>query len=395
MAGVACFTLAREENEEISMKVLVLTITAGEGHNATAAAICDALRARGAECEVLDVYQKTNRALYNIVAKGYLLTTADFKKLYAKAYAKLEHRKSNSYQPSLTRTSNAVIGRRVYRYILEYDPDVIVYTHVFAGVLLDVISERKGITARSVGVLTDFAMHPFWEEVLRTDRVILPSELLIPSAKSKGLSEQQLQASGIPIRPAFSTSLTKAVARAELGLDEAMPTVLLMGGSMGYGNLAKTLCELDEMEEAFQTIVVCGNNKKAKEEIDSLSFKKRVLNFGYTDRVDLLMDAADCIVSKPGGLTTSEALAKRLPMIICNPIPGQEERNAEFLMNCGAALRVSRTAPLTDVLRLFLSSPARAELMARAIDMIRKPNSTADLCDLVEKLALLPPHSAK
>jgi processive 1,2-diacylglycerol beta-glucosyltransferase len=136
----------------------------------------------------------------------------------------------------------------------------------------------------------------------------------------------------------------------------------------------------------MQLICVCGNNKKAKEEIDAQSFTHRVLNFGYTDKIDLLMDAADCIVTKPGGLTTSEALAKRLPMIIANPIPGHEDRNAEFLLNSGAAAMASKTARLTDVVYQLFYHPERLEQMRANIDLIRKPNAAADLITLIESL---------
>lgn len=383
------------------MKVLILTITAGEGHNATAAAIHEALSARGVESEVLDVYQKTNRLLYGIIAKGYLTASSDLKPLYSAVYSRLEKRKSDSYRTSLTRTSQALILHRVYNHILEYKPDVIVYTHVFAGVLLDVIKEKKGLTARSVGVTTDFTMHPFWEETLRTDRVVIPNEMLIPAARRKGLAERQICPIGIPIRAAFSSARDKGEARRALGLDPDLRTLLLMGGSMGYGDLPGTLRELDGMTENFQIIVVCGNNKKAKAEIDALTMRKRILTFGYTSEIDLLMDAADCIVTKPGGLTTSEALAKRLPMIICNPIPGQEDRNSEFLLNSGAAMRISKTTRLADVIHQLFHNPERIRILQEAIDLIRKPNSTASLADLIislgeEKLAYesLPETSA-
>lgn len=368
------------------MKVLILSVTAGEGHNSTAAAIRDSLVARGAECEILDTCLRINRALYSIISRGYLVTTKNFKRLYASVYTHLEKRRSNSFTASATRTSYGMIFRRVYKYIQEYRPDVIVYTHVFAGTLLDVIKQKKQLCTPSVGILTDFVMHPFWEESLRTDRVVIPNELLIPAAERKGLRRDQIAPIGIPIRPGFADSVPKEEARARLGLAPDKHTLLLMGGSMGYGSIAKTLVEIDALEEDLQIVVVCGNNKKAKAEIDGMSFRKRVLSLGYTKEIPLLMDAADCIVSKPGGLTTSEALAKRLPMIIVNPIPGQEDRNAEFLLNCGAAMRVGLGTRLSDAVYQLFHHPGRLELMQRSIDMIRKPNSTRDLTDMILSL---------
>jgi len=133
--------------------------------------------------------------------------------------------------------------------------------------------------------------------------------------------------------------------------------------------------------------VVCGSNQEAFKRVEKLKTKNRVLNFGFTDKVDLLMDAADCIVTKPGGLTTSEALAKRLPMIIINPIPGQEDRNTEFLLNSGAAVSVSKTFPLDEAVYSLFSCPERFDAMLPAIDLIRKPDSTKRLCECIRDLA--------
>ena len=113
------------------------------------------------------------------------------------------------------------------------------------------------------------------------------------------------------------------------------------------------------------------------------------MNFGFVDNIDLLMDASDCIISKPGGLTTSEALAKRLPIIIVNPIPGQEERNTEFLVNNGVAIAVSSTFPVTEAVFQLFTNPKRIEIMKQSIDLISKPNSTEMVCDFIAERALL------
>ena len=371
------------------MKVLILSVTAGEGHNATAAAIQKNFEERGVECRVLDTCMQINYGLYLLIARGYLLCAANLKKAYAYCYGKLEHREfknKNSYVSSPTRKSYSIVKKKLAQYIEDYDPDAIVYTHVFAGAILDVIAEKKPLRARTVGILTDFAPHPFWEETLRSDRVVIANDLIIPNLERKGLKKEQLLPIGIPIRPQFAESMPKAEARRELGLDPDLPTLLLMGGSMGYGTLAETIKDIDALDTPLQVICVCGRNEKAKAEIDAMRFKKKVLAFGFTDRISLLMDASDCIVSKPGGLTTSEALAKRLPMIICNPIPGQEDRNAEFLLNSGVALKVSKHASLSDVVYQLFHDPARVELMKQNIDLIRRPNATRDLVDTVFSL---------
>ena len=298
------------------MKVLILSVTAGEGHNATAAAIQKNFEERGVECRVLDTCMQINYGLYLLIARGYLLCAANLKKAYAYCYGKLEHREfknKNSYVPSPTRKSYSIVKKKLAQYIEDYDPDAIVYTHVFAGAILDVIAEKKPLRARTVGILTDFAPHPFWEETLRSDRVVIANELISPLLERKGLSKDQLLPIGIPIRPQFAESQPKADARAALGLDPAVPTLLLMGGSMGYGSLAKTLSDIDALDAALQVVCVCGRNEKAKAEIDAMTFRKKVLAFGYTDQVPLLMDAADCIDRKSTRLNSSHKRLSRMP----------------------------------------------------------------------------------
>ena len=117
-----------------------------------------------------------------------------------------------------------------------------------------------------------------------------------------------------------------------------------------------------------------------------LKLKKKFILLGFTDKVDVLMAAADAIISKPGGLTTSESLARRLPMIIDDPIPGHEDRNTEFLLNLGAAMLITDTFPIDEVLYTFFNFPRRRELMKESIDLIRKPDSTATLCEFISKL---------
>lgn len=368
------------------MKVLVLSVTAGEGHNSTAKALKKQLEATGHECEMLDIYLNASKGLYELISKGYLLAVDNLKRLYAKVYTALENRKKNPNDKGFSRYVNTLISGKTYQKICEYKPDVIIYTHVFAGMLVDVLKQRGELSIPCIGIVTDFVMHPFWEEVTRTEKIVIPNEMLIPFAMRKGFTQEQILPLGIPIDEKFSRIQDCAELRMKLGLDIFRKTVLIMGGSMGYGNIADTIRDLDKSEIDMQIICVCGNNIKAREEIDAMTTQKKLLNLGYVNNVDELMDAADCIVTKPGGITTSETLAKRLPMIICNPIPGQEERNAEFLQNNGAAIAVGGAFSLSDAVSMMFTNPKKAEAMRDCIELIRKPYSTANICRAAEEL---------
>ena len=129
--------------------------------------------------------------------------------------------------------------------------------------------------------------------------------------------------------------------------------------------------------------LVCGNNAKLKKRIDKMDAKHPIYNYGFTDKVSLLMDAADCIVSKPGGLTSSEALAKGLPMIIANPIPGQEDRNVEFLLNNGAAFKVSSTFPVDEAVYQMFSNGTRLKNIREIAEVLGKPNAMTDIAEFI------------
>lgn len=373
--------------ERDTMKVLLFSVTAGEGHNATAKAIARSLEGMGAETRIVDAYRIAGRLMYHTVAGGYILVSSYLKYGYGVVYRMLEHRRGGSYRPSLARLSGRSLAKKFKRVIDEYDPDVIVCTHCFAARILDIVKERYGMRAKVLGVVTDFTMHPYWEEAQRIDRLIVPCKELVPLAYKKGFTDEQIRPLGIPVHPKFAITVEKEEARRILGLDQDLPTLLVMSGSMGYGNMERVLRRLDALTTHFQIIVVCGNNKKVYARIKERTWKKPVLALGYTENVPLLMDASDLIISKPGGLTTSEALTRRLPMVIVSPIPGHEDRNVEFLTEMGSAVAVSRRLSLTDAVDQLISDPARRLEMQKSIDKIRKPTAVLDLCHEVLTLA--------
>ena len=369
------------------MKALVLSVTAGQGHNSTAKALCAYLESIGCQAEMLDTLEYLNHALGETVSRGYLLMASNAKLVYKGGYRLAEKRNKSSSELSPTRATGNIMSKKLAKYISDYAPDVIICTHIFPAIILDVMKKKGKLRAKTIGVLTDFMFHPYWEEVCNLDFVVTPNEQLLSQAIKKGFKESQILPLGIPIHPKFAdSSRSKAQARAELGLDINRRTVLLMSGGTGYGNIADTVKALDNVPHDFQIISVCGSNHKAKAQVDALKTKKRILNLGFVDYIDKLMDASDCIISKPGGLTTSEAMAKRLPMIIVNPVPGQEERNAEFLTNNGAAMAVTATTPLDEVMYQLFANPERIEIMRDAIGLIAKPNSTRDICELAKAL---------
>ena len=200
------------------------------------------------------------------------------------------------------------------------------------------------------------------------------------------LGAGQMLPFGIPINPKFSNKIDKRTARERLCLYPNVPTITVISGSMCYGGLTNTVKKLDKLKKCFQIIAVCGSSEEEFNKITKTNFKHKVLKLGYTDQMSLIMDASDCILTKPGGLSTSEALAKGLPMILTTPIPGHEERNLTFLLNSGAAMAVSDNCPVEEIVWQFLSDEEIRNDMSEAAKKLGKPNAVKNLGDFIMKL---------
>ncbi len=365
------------------MKVLILTVTTGQGHNQAAKTLKDYLeKNEGISAEILDAFEYINQGLKEIVSRGYLMSAKRIPKIYGKAYRMAEKRDSdNGY---IMRATSSIMAKKLIKFVEEFDADVIVCTHVFAAMLITDVEKRFSRDIKTVGIVTDFTVHPYWEET-QLDYYVTANEFLTNQALKKGIDKDSVIPIGIPIDPQFAQNVEKSRARELLGVDD-MRTVLVMSGSMGYGKVARIVKQLDSSDLDFQIISVCGNNQRLKKRIDKMHKNHKIYNYGFTDKISLMMDAADCIVTKPGGITSSEALAKGLPMVIANPIPGQEDRNVEFLMNNGAAFKVSSTFPVDEAIYQMFTNDIRFNQLREIAGVLGKPLSTVKIVELVLKV---------
>jgi processive 1,2-diacylglycerol beta-glucosyltransferase len=367
---------------EFRMKVLILTISAGQGHNQTASAIAESLKSKGVDCTVLDAYKYINKFLSESVEKGYLLSTKYTPLVYGRAYRLLElkekRRHSNFF--NVGRFTNNVMGKKLLKYIENYNPDVVISTHIFAALTMTHFSARVS-NVINIGIITDFTVHPFWEDT-EMDYYVTATSLLNYQCEKKGIEEERVLSFGIPIQKKFSKSIPKLEARRILGVDNK-PTVMVMMGSMGYGNVRRIVSRIDVLELDFQVICVCGKNERAKRSVEKLNFRHKVYNYGFVDNVDVMMDASDFIITKPGGLSMSESLAKGVPAILVNPIPGQEDRNLEFLLNNGLAMAATSTFPIDEAVYHLFINRWRWDKNHESTALVRKPNASDDLSDFI------------
>lgn len=372
------------------MKILLLTVTAGYGHHATAKALADLFEQRGAETKVVDVYEYISKVVRTAISQGYLLSSKYTPELYRLFYATTSRNKEKLNKLNIVKIVNTLGAFKFEHFVDNFEPDAIVCTHVLAAHLISEMKNRGMVDAPCIGVVTDYCIHPYWEDVVNMEALVTASELITHAAIKRGIPKERILPLGIPIHPKFNQEISKEDACEQLGLDTERPIVLVMGGSMGYGNSRKLVKKILSLGIDCQILAVCGNNQRAynrlmvlQEEYEG-SCTIRVM--GFVDNVEVLMSAADCIVTKPGGLTVSEAIAKGVPMILVNPIPGQEERNVEFLLNTGIASLVTKTFPLDEALYYLFNNPVRLRTVRETIRAIGHPDASNQLVNYVIRL---------
>lgn len=367
------------------MNILFLSVTAGQGHNQTARGIMQRMNDLGHSCKLLDTFDYIEPLFGEVVDKGYRKTVAHTPKVFGVAYNTMQRAEQDMPKTvEITRKMSDTLCKRLFDVYESFKPDVVVSSHPCAAQISSSVYSLGRCNAPRIGIVTDYTLHPYWKGA-DLDALVTPSEQLTYGIVQSGMPERIIQPIGIPISPRFSTVISPADARAQVGIPD-IPTVLIMGGSMGHGDVVTTIERLDTLPLDFQMVVVCGSNEKLKNRLDAMLTVKRLTVLGYSTIVDVLMSASDLIVTKPGGLTVSEAIAKRLPMVLINPIPGQEDRNMDFLTNHGMAMRTGKYLPVDHVVWQLLSSPTRLALMRSAQEAFGKPNATDDLQKLIETL---------
>ena len=325
-----------------------MSVKAGFGHHSTGQAMMDYLKKNNVECEMLDIFEYINPLLADTISDGYLFLTKYLTDFYGKAYTVLDKRDEEYDRLSPVTVVSKLVSIKLKDYVIDFNPDVIIGTHSYACLLMTHLKAKGHINCPTFGIVTDFTVHPFWEST-NIDYYVTPDKLLNNQMNKKGIPTDKILPYGIPIKSKFSSKIPKEDSRTQLSVNNKF-TILIMMGSMGFGNISRYLEKIDSLDTDFQILCVCGNNAKGKKEIEQKQWNHKIYTYGFVDNVDVMMDASDCIITKPGGLTTSELLAKKLPAILINPIPGQEDRNMEFLVNSGAAVMATDTFPIDEAL---------------------------------------------
>lgn len=369
------------------MRVLVLSMTVGQGHNSTSKALRACLEKRGHTCEILDTYKFLNKAIGLGFDKGYTAMGRFVPKLNENIYKAAEKASGRADMKMYFPWAFANLTKsKMQKYIEETKPDVIVCSIVMTAILITSLKEAGMINPniKSIGIVTDYSLHPFWEYTVM-DYFVAANELLIPEFTSRGIAENKILPTGIPIAPKFARSIPQKEAREKLGLDPDMFTVLMASGGMGFAGLVPVLRDIDTVEET-QVVTICGTNTRLKNKLLAMEFNNPVHIMGFVDNMDEYIDASDMVITKPGGLSTSETIAKGKPMILTKPMPGVENMNLAFLLNNSLAAHANDYQPLSMVLKQMRLNDLKFSEMKSAQKKWGKKDSAEMLAKFIEKL---------
>ncbi|CEH36076.1 MGDG synthase family glycosyltransferase [Romboutsia lituseburensis] len=393
----------------MSKKVLIMSASTGGGHNRAARAIKEELERKTIDgipvkCEIVDSLKLVNTTMDKIISRGYEKSAIYTPKAYGRVYRFSETSlvSKNEFKGNLL---TSVMAQKFKKLLKDSQPDLIIGTHPFPMIALSTLKKSSHTYKNStnlgdtfikhnssvnvppmISVLTDYTTHSTWIQN-EINYYIVGHEYVKELLVFEGVDSNKVKTFGIPVEKSFLSHRDKETVLNELGLSSDKLTVLLMGGSFGAGNIKETLDELLDIDRDFQILVITGRNESLREKIEkklaSHSHDKNICVLGYTNKMNDILASIDVLITKPGGLTTTEALLKDVPMIVPYYIPGQEEENLDFLSNCGAALRTTKKYTLPVLLKVLIDDSTRLDMLKKNIKSIRKFNSSQNIANLV------------
>jgi processive 1,2-diacylglycerol beta-glucosyltransferase len=372
-------------------RLLILSVSAGAGHVRAAQAVEAAATAANPALEAthLDLLALVPKEFKKLYGEQYIKLVEKLPQLWSFLYTKTDRPSRDSLLGKLKRSAEKLNTRKLDAEIERLKPQAILCTHFLPAELLSRQRVRLSAVARgklpSLWVqVTDFDVHALWVHP-NVDRYCVANEEVAFRLTDRGVPREKISVTGIPVMPQFSAPLDRATCAKELGLAPNQFTVLMMAGGAGVGSLDELAQRLLALPDNPQLVALAGRNAELLKRLQALAKKHpgKLFPLGFTTTVERVMTAADLVVTKPGGLSVSECLAKGRPMLLVSPIPGQEERNADYLLEAGAALKAVDGATLAFKLAQLLADRPRLQAMYAAATRIAKPHAAAEVVALV------------
>ncbi len=366
-----------------SKRVLLMYISEVSGHHQATLAIEKSLKALDASVQVRNIngFGYAYPIVEKIVNKAYMGIIKRTPQIWDYLY---DNPKIVKRTQSIKEAIHKANHSKLKKLFDEFKPQVVACSQAFPCGLVADYKKTYNLDITVIGVLTDYAPHSYWINE-GIDYYIVPSKEAGERFIKKGVQESQVKVFGLPADPKFSAPLNTDIMAAKLGLDLSLPVILVMGGGQGLGPIKDIIRSLEKVGLPIQIMVVAGINKKLIKWLKKFSSKadQKIFIFEYVRNIEELMSVATLIVTKPGGMTTTEALTKGLPMVIVKPLPGQEMHNTQFLTEKEVAIRVSNFKIIGKEVEALLKAPERLSLMRKAAFENSYPKSSMDIAELI------------
>jgi processive 1,2-diacylglycerol beta-glucosyltransferase len=364
--------------------VLIISASIGSGHNRAANAVADEFKQRypAAQINVVDFMAGNNSYINRLVKESYLKLLDISPNIYDLLYRWTQGAGRGSKAKSLI---GRIMKRSMAKLVNRYQPDLLVTTHPFpCGAAAHLKAEGR-INTPLMAVITDFSVHRMWiyKEV---DSYFVAAPEFKAQLCEQGIEREKIYVTGIPISPEFAVKVDGDLMIDKLGLDKNKPVILIMGGGLGLGGVKQAL-SLGEVNLPLQIVVVTGRNSVLRHELNAAAESSCHLTqvLGFTKRISELMAIADLLITKPGALTISEALAMKLPMLIYESIPGQEKDNAAWLEANGAATLIREEDELAKEVTAMLVNTELRKVIGEKAAKLAKPQAAADVVEIISR----------
>lgn len=361
-------------------RVYIFTVTAGAGHVKAAEALKNAFNAEypAPDTRVINVLDYTNPWFKKTYPESYLALVDQIPELWGMIYERTDNRKASGVLSRVRHVFNTANAAPLIRLLRENPPDVAVCTHFLPAEILSSLKKKNAVRFPWVCVVTDFEAHVIWM-FEKVDLYAVPTKLAKYQVERSGTPSGNVVVTGIPIDPEFSVKKDRYALMKNMGLDPERPVILVMSGGFGKGPLETIVSRLQNMKVQVQLMVVAGKNRALEKKLRAAKHPKKTQIFGFVSNVDELLTVSDLLVSKPGGLTSSEALAKGVPMVLVGAIPGQESRNSDFLLENGAAISIANLNDIGFRVQTLLAEKGKLETMKANARVLAKPDAAKDI----------------
>lgn len=361
-------------------KILILTASTGAGHNQAANNLCREFEEKSHEVMIVDLFKSTDKAMNAVITEGYNFFAKIVPDAYGFIYNLLDKKQLNDY---LLKNAFILIEKRISRKIKEIQPDIVISTHPFGVPIISALKQKNKTNIPFIQVVTDFKAHYTYVDK-HVDAYITASEFTREGLIERGIEANKIYSYGIPTKEEFQTKPDRVF--------DANNTfkLLVMGGSMGLKPMEDSVDILINSDLNIHMSVVCGNNETLKNKLTE-KFKQKIEEghlevVGFINNVHEYMDHCNLIITKPGGLTTTEAINKCIPMLIPFAIPGQEQENTSFMVENKMALEIREVSQLPMYIRQLIQEPQIYMEMVKNMTELSSTYSIDKIIDLAEKL---------